>query len=151
MSNNTLYSHYAKLSEDNIKQNHCSIENRTYKYGPYHTKIDFDSFMKLKTPLKTDYTSCKCDVPRLGEFGEYAPDTRVFLMACEKSNIERSECLNMFDYGKVKNIDVMIAAKLTPLCNEKCVANNFYITSQRNQKHFDEESEKYRRQMSESK
>ena len=136
---NCLYHHYEELSTDNIKQNHCVTyyEHKNY-YDGWSIKekqINFDDFMKTDTRISNYYDKCKCEVPYCGY--NYKPNTDILLKACEKTNIEKNECIEMFDFNKIRGIDKRIALNLTSVCNEKCAMYNA-IRSKLDKKKYDE-------------
>ena len=119
---NSLYSHYEELSTDNIKQKYCAV----YRINCFNNlvgqkkQINFDDFMKSSTNYNYDYNRCGCSIPHNDYSNNYEPNTNVFLEACTFSHIEKNECIEMFDFNKIKDIDIRNAQKLTLTCDEKC-------------------------------
>jgi hypothetical protein len=125
MTSKKLFSNYSELSEENIKRNHCSVYSYNIPFHPYReerNQINFDDFMEsIDTPLYINYESCLCLAPvDPSNSNEIFPDMRVFLRACKKSDIEKSKCLEMFDFDKITNIDKLNAKKLSLLGSERC-------------------------------
>jgi hypothetical protein len=150
MSSTVLYSNYSELSEENIKIYHCSIESYYVQGSLYRsdskrtTHINFDDFMKsFDTSLNKYYSECICRAP-VDPFNpkQILPNMTVFLRACKKSNIEKSKCLEMFDFEKIIDIDKLNAKKLSSLGTERCREYNRQIETMKDKEYISEQTQK---------
>ena len=137
-----LYKRYTELSKTHIGRNYCKLKY-DYYVEPQKIKIDIIQFLERTDPTNFDlYHSCDCDFYNQINRSPYEPNIDIFINACKKEGIEKSECISMFDLERVKSIDEHNATKLTSMANTKISENKKFLKKMSEQRKKEENNDR---------
>jgi hypothetical protein len=134
-----LYKRYTELSTTHIGRNYCKLNYNDIT----PIKIYIFEFLERTDPKYFDlYHSCDCDFYKRIKRSPYEPNIDIFINACKKEGIEKSECISMFDLERVKSIDEHNANKLTSMANTKILKNKEFLKKMSEQRKKEENNDR---------